>query len=361
MGVEIKFTDRDLPVSPVFIEFLHHRIEGRSIEHAWHDQLSETLVPADFERRVQQAESVAEQVLRHPVGERAIYRAYELFTALMLGKLEPLQAFQRRHRFVCVVGCPRHGGTYLTKHLFRARGFDPAGIPNAIAHDGFPDAAPFLLVSRHNGYTAMMQQTAEYLAMAELFFDGAAPGEAPWVVPKKATKAAYHGAFFASVFGPDTEWVLTLRHPVAACVSTIEKSTGLPADGKFAVRGNIEEWAHRDNIASGADRDALLERPYFEVYLRYWEQYHLNLALGGLVASGRRTVVAYGKERLTRCAMDLAARHGREVEPEAFRLFEREAPPRAWHDAAASALQRVAATWRMVGLDFPLEELMEGC
>lgn len=359
MGVEIKLTDRDLPVSPVFIEFLHHRIEGTRAEHPWHDQLSETLTPADFERRVQLAESVAERVLQDPLGQRTILRAYELFTALLLGKMDALRAFQQRHRFVCVVGCPRHGGTYLTKQLFRALGFEPAAVPNAIAHDGFPDAAPFLLAEGHNGHTAMMQQMAEYLAMTELFFgDGTA--QARRVVPKKATKAAYHGAFFASVFGPDTEWVLTLRHPIAACLSTIEKSSGLPADGRFAVRGNIEEWALRDNLATGADRGRALGQPYFDVYLRYWEQYHLNLALGGLVAAGRRTTVAYGKERLTRCALDLAARHGSPAEPEEFKLFAREAPPRAWRDAAANALQRVAAIWQMVGLDFPMEELMEG-
>ena len=359
MGVEIKFTDKDLPVSPGFIEFLHHRIRGVGIEPSWHDQLSETLVPAEFEKRVQYAESVADEVLQHPLGQQAIYRAYDLFTALLLGKLDKLAPLHERMRFICVIGCPRHGGTYLTKHLFAALGFDPQRVPNQIAHDGFPDAAPFLLGAGHNGYTAMMQQTAEYLSMAELFFGADASAGKRIVVPKKATKAAYHGAFFASVWGPDTECILTLRHPVPACISTYEKSNGLPANGRFAVRGNIEEWAHRDNLVTGADPRRILEHGYFDVYLRYWEQYHHRLALSGLAALRHRTVVAYGSERLTRCALACGERLGARIAPENFREFDYTDRHPEWNRGAEPAIRRVAEVWRDAGLGFPLEEIME--
>ena len=359
MGVEIKFTDKDLPVSPGFIEFLYHRIHQRGTDTSWHDQVSETLVPAEFEKRVRYAESVADEVLQHPLGQQAIVRAYELLTALLLGKLDKLAALHERMRFICVIGCPRHGGTYLTKHLFAALGFDPERVPNLIAHDGFPDAAPFLLGARHNGYTAMMQQTAEYLSMVELFFGADAPAGKRIVVPKKATKAAYHGAFFASVWGPDTECIFTLRHPVAACISTYEKSNGLPPSGRFAVRGNIEEWAHRDNLATGANPQRIFERDYFDVYLQYWEQYHYRLALSGLAAVSRRTVVAYGGERLKRCALACGGRLGARITPEDFREFEYADRHPDWSRRAEPAIRRVAEVWENAGLGFPLDEVME--
>src|SRR6185436_10451399 len=113
MGVDIKLSDKDLPVSPGFIEFLHQRIQGRAVDASWHDQRTETLVPAEFEKRVQYAEAVADEVLQHPLGQQAILRAYELFTALLLGKLDLLVALRERLRFICIIGCPRHGGTYL--------------------------------------------------------------------------------------------------------------------------------------------------------------------------------------------------------------------------------------------------------
>jgi hypothetical protein len=360
MGVEIKFSDRDLPVSPGFIEFLHQHIGERTVDATWHDQLSEALVPTEFEQRLKHAVSVADEVLQHPLGQRAIYRAYQLFTAMLLGQVDKIASFHERHRFICVVGCPRHGGSYLTKHLFSALGHAPDRVPNMIAHDGFPDAGPFLLAPQHNSYTAMMQQMAEYLAMVEIFFAGSRLFNDRIVVPKKATKAAYHGAFFLNMWGADVELIITLRHPVAACISTYEKSTGLPAGGKFAVRGNIEEWAYRDNVATGASGEAVLLQDYFDVYLRYWEQYHSGLALSGLSAGKHHTIVVYGKDRLMHCARELCARFDSPRDVEVFKVADNRARHPDWVRKAEPAIRRVAALWQVVGLAFPLDQIMEG-
>jgi hypothetical protein len=359
MGVEIKFSDRDLPVSPGFIDFLHHHIDRRIVDTSWHDQRSEVLVPADFEARLKRAESVADSVLQHPVGQRAIYRAYELFTAMLLGQTEKLAAFHQRYRFVCVVGCPRHGGTYLTKQLFIALGRDPGSVPNMIAHDGFPDATPFLLAPRHNSLTAMMYQTAEYLAMVEVFFAEGRTRDGRIVVPKKATKAAYHGAFFLDMWGSGAECIITLRHPVAGCISTYEKSGGLPADGRFAVRSNIEEWVLRDHVATGSEAEAVRAGDYFDVYLRYWEQYHLQLALSGLGAAKNRTLVAYGRERLMACARQLSEQVGGAAPVEEFTAVDQRSRHPDWNVRAEPVVRRVAGIWHGVGLRFPFEDVME--
>ncbi|MEK6593730.1 MAG: hypothetical protein AABZ67_11690, partial [Pseudomonadota bacterium] len=165
MGVEIKLTDKEFPVSPVFIEFLHRHIENRAFETSWHDQLSEALIPAQIDEKQQAAVAVAEHVLQHPIGQKAIYRSYELLTALLVGQPDKLRIFHERYRFICVVGCPRHGGSYLTKQLFVALGMAPDAVPNVIAHDGFPDAAPFQFKENFNSLTTMQQNMAEYLAM----------------------------------------------------------------------------------------------------------------------------------------------------------------------------------------------------
>ena len=360
MGVEIKLTDKEFPVSPVFIDFLHRHIQDMEFEASWYDQLSEELIPAHAEERQKAAVAVADQVLQHPVGQKAIIRSYELLTAMLIGQPEKLRTFQERYRFICVVGCPRHGGSYLTKQLFLAVGMDPDQVPNAIAHDGFPDAAPFELKENYNSITTMIQNMAEYLAMVEVLFANSRVFDNVIVVPKKATKAAYHGAFFSTVFGPNTEYVITLRHPVAACISTYEKSTGLPDSGKFNVRGNIEEWVRRDVVFTGARDDALLNQDYFDVYLRYWEQYHENLALTGLMSHRDSTVVAYGRERM----MDLAAGYFRRFkskrEPEDFKVFDNRSRHPDWTQRGEAAIRRVADVWKSVGLTFPVDELMQG-
>jgi hypothetical protein len=359
MGVEIKLTDKEFPVSPAFIEFLHHHITEQQFDVSWHDQLSEVLVPADGEKKREVAQSVAESVLQDAVGQKAIYRSYELLTAILTGIPEKLRFVHERYRFVCVVGCPRHGGSYLTKQLFRAVGFDPDAVPNMIAHDGFPDAAPFEFKEQHNSLTTMIQNMAEYLAMVEVFFANSRLFDNRVVVPKKATKAAYQGGFFNAVLGPETEYVITLRHPVAACISTYEKSTGLPEDGRFRVRGNIEEWARRDNVFTGEDAEAILRRDYFDVYLRYWEQYHCNLVLTGLGASRNWTVVAYGRERMMRLAAAYFARFRSKAAVEEFKVFDNRGRHPDWERKGEQAIRRVADVWRSVGRVFPVDEIME--
>jgi hypothetical protein len=360
MGVEIKLTDKEFPVSAVFIDFLHRYIEEQPYEVSWHDQLSETLIPAQAEERQRAAVAVADRVMRHPVGRQAVVRSYELLTALLIGQPEKLRTWHERYRFVCVVGCPRHGGSYLTKQLFLAVGIDPDQVPNAIAHDGFPDSGPFQFKENYNSLTTMTQNMAEYLAMVEVFFSNSRLFNNRVVVPKKATKAAYHGAFFNTALGPGTEYVLTLRHPVAGCISTYEKSTGLPEGGKFRVRGNIEEWARRDSIFTGADAEKLEEQDYFDVYLRYWEQYHCNLALTGLAASRDWTVVVYGRERMMELAAGYFRRFRSKREPEEFKVFDNRARHGDWERKAEDAIRRVSRMWRTVGREFPVDELMEG-
>lgn len=360
MGVEIKLTDREFPVSPVFIDFLHRHITEAQFEGGWHDQLSEELIPGKADERQQAAIAVAEQVLNDSAGQKAVMRSYELLTALMTGQPDKLRNIHERYRFLCVVGCPRHGGSYLTSELFRAIGMKPDEVPNAIAHDGFPDAAPFQLKPDYNSLTVMTQNMAEYLAMVELFFSNSRLFSNHVVVPKKATKAAYHGAFFQAVLGPETEYLITLRHPLAACISTYEKSTGLPPDGRFQARGNIEEWARRDAQQTGMSETALAAASYLDVYLRYWEQYHYQLALTGLASGRPWTVVAYGRERL----MDLAAafhkRFRSGASPTDFKVFDKRSRHPDWAERADAALVRVAGVWGALGLPFPLAELREG-
>ena len=342
------------------IEFLDNHISGKPQEAIWSDQLSEVLVPTEAERRVQYAQDVAEKVLQDPLGQKAIYRAYDLLAAISIGNLQKLKGLQERHRFICVIGCPRHGGSYLIKELFLALGTDPMRVPNVIAHDGFPNITPFALEERYNAYTAAMQQMAEYLAMVEVFYARSRrDADGYTVVPKKATKAAYQGAFFNAVLGPRTEYIITLRHPVAACISTYEKSTGLTLDGRFDARGNIEEWAKRDAMWFGMSEGEILRSDYFDLYLRYWEHYHFNLALSGLSASKNRSIVAYGRERLMTLARKLHERLGSSAAPGEFKVFDKRTRHPEWSEKAAAAIVRVAQVWKTAGLVFPVNEVME--
>ncbi len=354
MGVELKLTDRELPVSPAFIDFLVQRIDGRpTVGSHWDDQLPETLNPARREL-LQRVPADAAKVMADPQGLDAVTRSYQWLLALLSGNHTPLIQFQQQYHFVNVVGIPRTGGSYLTAELYRALGIDPRQVHRALAHDGFPDAGPFQLTPAANSWMVSMQTMAEYLVMVEMFFGKQPRHAGRIIVPKKLTKGIYAGGFFHRVLGAAVEHIVTLRHPAAACISTYEKSGGLPADGRLGQRSTIEEWCRRDLMHVGIGANELAQMDYFDAYLRYWELYHLNLATTGLSANRALRVVAYGQDRIQALAQDFHRRYGSPAPVSEFKVFDtarRRHPD--WLTRSEPVLQRVAAIWRQVGLDFP--------
>jgi hypothetical protein len=360
MGVEIKLSDRELPVSPVFIDFLHHIVADIPFEGAiWGDQLSEAL-SSEQQRMTESATANAAGVMASPVGKQAIARAYELLVALMTGNVDPVKDLQLRFHFVNVIGVPRNGGSYLTKEIYRALGYQTDLVPNAIAHDGFPEAGPFRFERGVNSWMTSLQTMAEYLTMVELYFGKNKPHSGKILVPKKLTKGSYAGGFFHRILGQAVENILTVRHPVTSCISTYEKSGGLPPDGCFRVRGNIEEWVRRDLAYTGCENADIAKMPYFDAYLRYWEQYHYYIATTGLSANRDIVVVPYGKERMEDLVKSFYYRLGhRAPQPEAFEVFDNRDRHPEWMTKAEPVVRRVAEVWATVGLPFPLAEVME--
>ncbi len=358
MGVEIKLNDQHFPISPVFVDFLYRTITGKPFTGDWHDQLSEKLSSSHVDIAKSAAEHAGE-VLASPDGQRYIGRAYALFVSLMTGDIAPLRDIQFRFHFVNVIGIPRNGGSYLTKEIYSALGHDPASTPGVVAHDGFPDASPFQLGARRNSWMTSLQTMAEYLTMVEIFFGQEKPRFGKIVVPKKLTKGSYAGGFFHQILGEAVEHVLTVRHPVACCISTYEKSGGWPEDGRFRVRSNIEEWMRRDLAYLGHQDSSLGAQDYFDVYLRYWEHYHYFIATTGLSAARNIEVVPYGAETMQRQAQRYHNRFESGRQAGEFHVFDKRDRHPEWFAKAEPAVRRVAELWKSVGLAFPLEAVME--
>lgn len=360
MGVEIKLTDRELPASPVFIDFLSHLIDGRAFDDRdWANQLEESLSYSmpDVAKR---AADDAPRVMENDRGRAWVSRAYTLLFALLTGQLGPIQELQARFHFINIIGIPRTGGSYLTAELFRALGREPASVPNALAHDGFPEAGPFDLQPGSNSWILSLQTMAEYLTMVEAYFGSDRRHSGKIIVPKKLTKGIYAGGFFHRVLGEAVEHIITLRHPAAACLSTYEKSGGLPPNGLFAVRSNIEDWCRRDLQHTGCSADQLARMDYFDAYLRYWEQYHLYIATTGISANRDLRIIVYGSERQQKLASQFHRRYDSELTAAAFKVSAkaRERHP-DWIERARPAIDRVAGAWGRVGIPFPLDELFE--
>jgi hypothetical protein len=354
-----KLSAADIPLSPIFIDFVSRSLDGSDFhDESWFDQLSEALVNPGRDMQARARERLS-RLLLDEQAQALVRNVYRWFHDLAVANSAALDRLQESYRFICIVGLARTGGSYLTGELFSSLGFAPSQVPAVIAHDGFPDAQPLSFWQSPNEWIGALLAMGEYLTMLPLYFPRA-PAQGRITVPKKLTKGVYAGGLFNRVFGIDAEYVITIRHPIASCVSTYEKSGGWPRDGRYRARSNIETWIKRDLILTGVSEAEVLTMDYFAAYIRYWEQYYIGLATSGLTANRQRAVVAFSKS-----SMESAARHWRgrfdSLQPVSAFVSDGGARERHpdWIVRSEEAMQRVAAVWRLMDLPFPHQALAE--
>jgi hypothetical protein len=344
-------------VSAAFVDFLAHWLDGDGYgTQSWPDQRLEHL-RSNWHLRA----SAGTRLQRMQLDERmssVCDRLQSLQQQLAEGRLQQLREILASYKFICIVGAPRSGGSYLTSELFSALGRNPYETPSLIAHDGFPDFRPFTF-QHGNTYRLSICQAAEFAIALGLFYEaGSAVKENALVVPKKLTKAAYAGEFVKEFFGDDATYVVTVRNPLSACVSTFEKSGGLPEDESFIARSAIEKWIQRDLMEYGFQGGGNLN--YFEAYFKYWELYHIRLAMSGLLQTRNSSVLAYSGANMERVAREWHAVHGGGGQPGEFYEAPRsDARYPHWRDAAAQSIENVAHAWRALGIQLPAAELLE--
>jgi hypothetical protein len=350
--------EAELPLSPTFVDFIARWLDGgRFVDEKWSRQRTEDLSRSHQIMR-NKGRARFERIITNHAAHAAIKRVYTLFRALCTGNWQILESFQRRFDFIVVIGIPRNGGSYLTGEMFSALGYEPDKVPSAIAHDGFPDARPFTISNGTNTWIRTLLSISEYITAVEIFFSANARGDRV-IVPKKLTKAVYAANLFKLTFGPRTQYVITVRHPIASCVSTYEKSGGMTKDRRFCVRSAMEKWIRRDLLLTGVTPEQLFQMDYFSAYIRYWEQFHINLALGGITAHREFEVVSYGKESMEATAARFHHRWGYGHVPSVFYAsdgLDRRHPE--WIARSQLAIERVASVWDSVGLSFPTRELL---
>jgi hypothetical protein len=131
--------------------------------------------------------------------------------------------------------------------------------------------------------------------------------------------------------------------------------------GVFRARSILERWVLRDSQSAGFRRAEVAGVDYFEAYARYWEQFHISLAMSGMLAKPNCTVVPYGKEAMEGLASRFHARFAKEPAVEPFlckgSLLDRH--PR-WIKRSEEAVRCVEAAWRSCGARFPTAEISSG-
>ncbi|NDF12274.1 MAG: hypothetical protein EB060_05635 [Proteobacteria bacterium] len=358
MGLTLTLTDKDIPASPSFIEFLHSTITGTPY-HAgeWFFQEGESL--AQNPDRYKDIMKKATVVTAHPLGKKALTHAYRLFKEILIGMPNILKQTEKFH-FFFIVGIPRTGGTYLTKQLYRAAGIDYKSVQNALAHDGFPHIEPLSFKKeRGNMHTAGLLQLAEYMVMVEIFYSRNPKFiyKNRILVPKKFTKGMYNFPLIDVVFPNNATYLITLRHPLAMIHSVLEKSGGMPKGGKFKVRSAIERWGQNELIGSGTSEADIAKMDYMDVMLEYWKRFHLQMGMSGMVNKPSARLVPYGKEYMVKEAENLFREMGVTLKPEAFKSADKPDFSASVNKKAQKAMEDVANLWESLGATFPIKEL----
>ncbi len=129
MNTVLGLTGNDLPLSPVFIDFLARLIDPAGFnEESWHNQLSEELSKGPQTARQRGAVQL-QNLAQHSTAQAAVNRAYEWFRELVASNLEVLQKLQARYQFITVIGAPRSGGSYLSRNCLRPSATSPLPCP----------------------------------------------------------------------------------------------------------------------------------------------------------------------------------------------------------------------------------------
>ncbi len=277
-----------------------------NIEYDWANQTTDFLVPA------KKSDTVNINTLNTPLTNIILSEIETLYNNILLGNQSAIQQLLIDVQHVLIVGIPRTGGSYLTKELIKATGLSDHKLVNEfLAHDGYPDITPIWYNNTSFIHKSIMS-LAEWLIISKFWYKAhtEANSSGKWIIPKKFHKMGYMAGSIKQWLGDNSIVIITRRHPVPTCISTIEKCGGWKRlDNNYFPPLNqqsaIERWITRDLFTLGYDSEQLKEMPYFEAFLKSYNLYHQTLVSSGINMryNNIKTVsVTYSKENMERIA-----------------------------------------------------------
>lgn len=306
------------------------------------------------------------EIFQTPLSRRVLNDTLQVAIALLAGNYPLVRDYLKDTRFSFVIGYPRSGGSYLTKELLRTVDLDHTRVSEALAHDGFPDLREnWYNWSGDRPYFHLEQaifQVAEFLVIAHLYYQRRTqPRDGGfWLAPKKMHKmVAWAGSFKMLLGQGRADYLVTVRHPVPACISIYEKCGGLPEDGLFpmaAPRSAIERWIISDLMHLGFAAEEIAKMEYIEAVLASWTHFHLRMGNSGLFLGNRDEIriIPYGKETLEQVVRDYRERFGSaDAAPEPVLIHDKARKHADWMRRGDEAVETVKRAWAALGLQFP--------
>ncbi|MHA1540126.1 MAG: hypothetical protein ACTSXQ_06595 [Alphaproteobacteria bacterium] len=363
MALTLTLSDADIPASETFVDFVYSLLSGEApAEMSIPPQVREKWGRNSTELKKFQDEikRKSNYIAQHDVGNHLVVRAYTLFKEMLTGNRHNLKQLDRFH-FFFIVGMPRTGGTYFTKQMFTAAGLEFNKIRKSLSHDGYPNLTQVSFRNKNNIHTNGLLQLAEFITMVEVFYGkwGKVKFNGRIVVPKKMPKAVYDFPLIKNLFGENSSYFITIRHPLPIIQSVLNRKGGkLPEHGKFETDDVIERWAFKNWIDQGLTRDEILEMDYIETFLGYWKKYYCQMALSDLPLMPGAKIIPFTKEDMEATVQEVFDTLGNEEEVEEFKVSKFPDFGKEYEDKAEKVVKEVGAFWKSLGMDFPVEKLL---
>ena len=250
----------------------------------------------------------------------------KLFNACLAGDEEAKSPYMSDKKFLFVCGIMRSGGTYIFQELSAGLGIDWEALSFSMSHDTIPSYELVLAHDEPAAYEKLLFEVCQFLVWAKR-----ETVANPCVVQKRI---AYGQGiqFVDKLFGPRAEFLITVRHPGAACTSFAEMEgldeQAMPSSAPQGWKAIVE----RAEPASAKGWDGLDFRRQFLVF---WRAYYGDVVRSG-TALDRIHPIVYG-DGFPGFVRRMAKRHGRDSNPRPF--------------TARAAIEDIKSLWRARGLE----------
>lgn len=300
-------------------------------------------VDADDEtlRALKEASAQAQSRLATPEYQRRLGEFAAECKVLFDAFLERDEAAKRPYldgrEFYFVCGIMRSGGTYVFQEVSSCLGIDWRRLSFDMSHDTIPAYDLAWRFAQPDAYWRLLFDLCQFLVWAKRETTRQS-------VVQKRIAFAHAIPFLDGVFGERARYLITIRHPGAACTSFAEME-GIDEDSAAAPTPGL--W---NAIAERAAAQPLAWQclDFRRKYLATWRAYYMDAARSG-VATARTHALVYG-DAFPRFVRRLAEERGTDFVPSKFSTRSRTYHP-FWRSAEVEdVLSEVRDFWAAHGL-----------
>lgn len=291
----------------------------------------------------EQQNNAKERILKEPEQKKlALFLNESLSYLKDLLTRESEQAFKRlnKKQTYILIGPYRSGGTYLFTELCQIFRIDYQNLNQEMIHDGFPHTS--VLVGKNEAH--FLNQLN--FQMSLLFNWIARTQKEHEILILKNSPFGHALSYLDHLLPSNTEYLCTLRHPLTQADS-IARYLLRHEDPHTIPQGFLPFW--QDLLKNHYPHQKISEVPFYELALKYWEQYYLDIA-SAWPLKGDLKILSYGPSYDD---------YLKKFFPEHKKTRELQYHKKEWNplwpqkEQVEASIEKITQVYRALDIDFP--------